>query len=134
MVEDQENIQKMLNVQNSLSNRTPNIMKSVSRKFVKEGILFKYSANGNSSQKRYCVLMSDIFIYCKALKDRKPDTSVENSLECCCIFPLKKCKVNEIFAGKFKLTCLNEEIILCSEDVQTGRSWIKAIKGKLLVN
>lgn len=53
---------------------------------------------------------------------------MENSLDLCCIFPLKKCKVNEIFAGKFKLTCLNESIILCSEDVQTGRSWISAIK------
>lgn len=52
----------------------------------------------------------------------------ENSLDLCCIFPLKKCKINEIFAGKFKLTCLNEGIILCSEDVQTGRSWISAIR------
>jgi hypothetical protein len=61
-------------------------------------------------------------------QDRRPDTQIENSLDCCCIFPLKKCKVNEIFAGKFKLTCLSEGIILCSEDVETGRSWIKAIK------
>lgn len=62
------------------------------------------------------------------LQDRKPDTAVENSLDCCCIFPLKKCKVQEIFAGKFKLTCLGDGIILCSEDVQTGRNWIYAIK------
>jgi hypothetical protein len=41
---------------------------------------------------------------------------------------LKKCKVNEIFAGKFKLTCLSEGIILCSEDVQLGKSWISAIR------
>lgn len=145
VVEDQENIQKMLNVQNSLTGRIPNIMKSVSRKFIKEGILFKYSANG-TMLKRYCVLFSDIFMYCKILKvsssglcqtfllsfhlhqERKPDSVVENSLGCCCIFPLKKCKINEIFAGKFKLTCLTEGIILCSEDVQTGRNWIRAIK------
>lgn len=63
-----------------------------------------------------------------SLQDRKPETVVDNSLDCCCIFPLKKCKVNEIFAGKFKLTCIGEGIILCSEDVDTGRSWIRAIK------
>lgn len=61
-------------------------------------------------------------------QDRKPETVIENSLDCCCIFPLKKCKIIEIFAGKFKLTCLTEVIILCSEDVQTGRGWIGAIK------
>jgi hypothetical protein len=57
----------MLNVQNSLSGRIPNIMRSVSRKFVKEGMLYKYTSNG-SMLKRYCVLFSDIFMYCKILK------------------------------------------------------------------
>ncbi|KAG5679418.1 hypothetical protein PVAND_008985 [Polypedilum vanderplanki] len=126
VVEDQENTQTMLNIQNSLMNRIPHIVRP-SRRFIKEGMLFKYSANG-TMLKRYCVLCSDIFMYCKVLKDRKPDTAVENSLDCCCIFPLKKCKVVEIFAGKFKLTCMSEGIILCSEDVQTGRGWIKALK------
>lgn len=70
VVEDQENIQKMLNIQNSLTNRVPNIMRSVSRKFIKEGMLFKYSANG-AMMKRYCILCSDIFMYCKALKVSK---------------------------------------------------------------
>jgi hypothetical protein len=77
----------------------------------------------------YCYLLlkfpsSPLFF----LQERKADTIVEHSLDCCCIFPLKKCKVNEIFAGKFKLTCLSEGIILCSEDVQTGRGWIKALR------
>ncbi|CAH1714748.1 unnamed protein product [Chironomus riparius] len=126
VVEDQANTQTMLNIQNSLVNRIPHIVRP-SRRFIKEGMLFKYSANG-TMMKRYCVLCSDIFMYCKILKDRKPDTVVEHSLDCCCIFPLKKCKINEIFAGKFKLTCLSEGIIMCSEDVITGRSWIKALK------
>lgn len=69
VVEDQENIQKMLNIQNSLFNRIPNIMRSVSRKFIKEGMLYKYSASG-TMMKRYCVLCSDIFMYCKILKVR----------------------------------------------------------------
>jgi hypothetical protein len=126
VVEDQENTQTMLNIQNSLVNRVPHIVRP-SRRFIKEGMLFKYSANG-AMLKRYCVLCSDIFIYCKILKERSPNTAVEHSLDCCCIFPLKKCKVVEIFAGKFKLTCMSEGIIMCSEDVLTGRGWISALK------
>lgn len=67
VVEDQDNTLKMLNVQNSLAGRMPNIMRSVSRRFIKEGMLFKYSANG-AMLKRYCILCSDIFMYCKILK------------------------------------------------------------------
>lgn len=70
VVEDQENISRLINIQNSLNGRIPNIMKSVSRKFIKEGILFKYSANG-TMMKRYCILCSDIFMYCKVLKVKK---------------------------------------------------------------
>lgn len=66
VVEDQENLTMMLNIQNSLTNRIPHIVKP-SRKVIKEGILFKYSANG-TLLKRYCVLCSDIFMYCKILK------------------------------------------------------------------
>lgn len=53
---------------------------------------------------------------------------VENSFDCCCIFPLKKCKVVELFAGKFKLTCLGDGVIFSSEDVQNSRNWIDTIK------
>jgi hypothetical protein len=73
VVEDQENTQKMLNVQNSLNGRIPNIMKSVSRRFIKEGMLYKYATNG-SMLKRYCVLFSDIFMYCKVLKVSSSET------------------------------------------------------------
>lgn len=66
VVEDQDNTQTMLNIQNSLLNRVPHIVRP-SRKFIKEGMLFKYSANGTMF-KRYCVLCSDIFMYCKIIK------------------------------------------------------------------
>lgn len=66
VVEDQENLTLMLNIQNSLTNRTPHIVKPC-RKVIKEGVLFKYSANG-TLLKRYCVLCSDIFMYCKVVK------------------------------------------------------------------
>jgi hypothetical protein len=66
VIEDQENTVALLNLQNSLLNRTPNIVKP-SRKIIKEGVLYKISATG-SSMKRYCVLFSDIFMYCKIQK------------------------------------------------------------------
>lgn len=126
VIEDQEVTQRLLNLQNSLTNRTPNIVKP-SRKVIKEGILNKVNRKGDEI-KRYCVLMSDIFMYCKILKDRPKDTVVENSLECCCIFPLKKCKVYEMFPGNFKITCQGDGIIFCTSDLNLGRTWVGFIK------
>ncbi|XP_061390661.1 uncharacterized protein LOC133326000 [Musca vetustissima] len=125
-VEDQEVTQMLINIQNSLVNRTPNIVKP-SRKVIKEGVLNKVTRNG-SEIKRYCVLTSDIFMYCKILKERAPNTVVENSLECCCIFPLKKCKVYELLPGSFKITCQSDGIIFSSSDLQLSRIWVGFIR------
>lgn len=125
-VEDQEVTKMLINIQNSLINRTPNIVKP-SRKVIKEGILNKVTRNGTEI-KRYCVLTSDIFMYCKILKDRIPNTVVENSLECCCIFPLKKCKVYELLPGHFKITCQSDGIIFSTPDMQLSRIWISFIR------
>ncbi|KAH8260604.1 hypothetical protein KR038_008482 [Drosophila bunnanda] len=125
-VEEQEITQYLIHLQNSLVNRTPNIVKP-SRRVIKEGILQKITHKGTEI-KRYCVLMSDIFMYCKLVKDRAPHTAVENSLECCCIFPLKKCKVYEMLPGNFKLTCQSDGIIFGSGDVQLARTWVGFIR------
>ncbi|XP_034655759.1 uncharacterized protein LOC117893295 [Drosophila subobscura] len=125
-VEEQEVTQYLIHLQNSLVNRTPNIVKP-SRRVIKEGILQKITHKGTEI-KRYCVLMSDIFMYCKLVKDRAPNTVVENSLECCCIFPLKKCKVFEMLPGNFKLTCQNDGIIFGSGDLQLCRTWVGFIR------
>lgn len=53
---------------------------------------------------------------------------VVNSLKCCCIFPLKKCRITEIFPGTFKITCQGDGIIFCAENTTVGRSWMTAIK------
>ena len=103
IIEDHENAQRLVNLQNSLSDKAPHII-MLSRKVVKEGVLQKYSGNG--TLKRYCVLLSDLFMYCKVLKERTDGASVENSLECCCIFPLKKCKVTELFSGQVQIVLL----------------------------
>lgn len=126
VVEEQEVTQMILNVQNSLVNRMPNIVKP-GRKVVKEGDLFKVTRNGNQV-KRYCVLMSDIFMYCKVIKDRSKNSVLENSLECCCIFPLKKSKIFELWPGNFKITCQGDGVILCTEDQRLGQSWVSILK------
>ncbi|KAM7357274.1 rho guanine nucleotide exchange factor 4 [Cochliomyia hominivorax] len=125
-VEDQEVTQMLINIQNSLVNRSPNIVKP-SRKVIKEGVLHKVTRTGTEI-KRYCVLMSDIFMYCKIIKDRNPNTIVENSLECCCIFPLKKCKVYELLPGNFKITCQSDGIIFSTQDLQVCRAWVGFIR------
>jgi len=125
-VEEQEITQYLIHLQNSLVNRTPNIVKP-SRRVIKEGMLFKITHKGQQI-KRYCVLMSDIFMYCKVLKERPSNTQVENSLECCCIFPLKKCKVYEMLPGNFKLTCQSDGIIFGSDDLQLSRTWVGFIR------
>lgn len=66
VVEDQEHTQSMINLQNSLVHRSPSIVKP-SRRIIKEGVLSRMLPSG-AQQKYYCVLMSDIFMYCKALK------------------------------------------------------------------
>lgn len=51
-----------------------------------------------------------------------------NSLQCSCIFPLKKSRMTEVFPGTFKLTCQGDGIILCADDVALSKSWMAAIK------
>lgn len=126
VIQDQENTQNMLDLQNSLVNRMPSIVKP-SRKVIKEGVLHKMSSTG-SKLKRYCVLMSDIFMYCKCLKERTRAQHVVGALQCCCIFPLKKCRVTEVFPGTFKLTCQGDGAIFCADTAQLARSWTAEIK------
>ncbi|XP_063708858.1 FYVE, RhoGEF and PH domain-containing protein 4 [Culicoides brevitarsis] len=126
VIEDQEHVQSLINLQNSLTNRSPSIVKP-SRKILKEGALSKVLTSGNG-QKYYCVLMSDIFMYCKVLKKRPSNTVVENSLQCCCIYPLRKSKVSEMFSANFKLSCQGEGIIFHAENDQQCREWVVKIK------
>ncbi|EDV95919.1 rhoGEF domain-containing protein gxcJ [Drosophila grimshawi] len=125
-VEDQEITQYLIHLQNSLVNRTPNIVKP-SRRVIKEGMLYKITHKGQQIR-RYCVLMSDIFMYCKVIKERASNTQVENSLECCCIFPLKKCKVYDMLPGNFKLSCQSDGILFGSDDIQLARTWVSFIR------
>lgn len=66
VVQDHDDTQIMIDLQNSFLNHMPTIIKP-GRKVIKQGVLQKISSNG-TSMKRHCVLMSDIFLYCKILK------------------------------------------------------------------
>lgn len=127
LVEDQENTQLMLNLQNSLISRCPRIIEPC-RKLIREGILLKVSRKNESTVRRHCTLMSDIFMYSRVCRERPSGTVVENSIECCAIFPLKKCKVVETLPGTFRLKCQEDEVVLQSSDEELTREWVLAIK------
>lgn len=126
LVEDQENTQLMINLQNSLVSRCPRIIEPC-RKLIREGILQKVTRK-NETVRRYCALMSDIFMYCRVCRERPAGTMVDSSLECCCIFPLKKCKVVETLRGTFRIKCQDDEIILQTSDEALAKEWVTAIK------
>lgn len=125
VVEDYENTQRLITIQNALNTKSLKIVKPA-RKILKEGILRKLKTDGTTS-KKYCILMSDMFIYCRMLKDQEHLFS-ENGLECCCIFPLKKCKVMELFSGNFKITCSGDGTIFTADNSEVCRSWFQAIR------
>ncbi|XP_055536093.1 putative protein tag-52 [Wyeomyia smithii] len=125
VVEDFENTQRLITIQSALVNKSLKIVKP-GRKILKEGILQKLKTDGSTSRK-YCILMSDQFIYCRMLKDLD-HLFTDNGLECCCIFPLKKCKVVEMFRGSFKISCSGDGTIFTAENPNESHSWFQAIQ------
>ncbi|XP_055597076.1 putative protein tag-52 [Uranotaenia lowii] len=125
VVEDYENTQRLITIQNALTTKSLKIV-NPGRKVLKEGVLRKVKPDGTTS-KKYGILMSDMFIYCRMLKDVDHLMS-ENGLECCCMFPLKKCKVVEMFRGNFKLSCSGDGIIFTAESPEDNQSWLQAIR------
>ncbi|XP_071446442.1 rho guanine nucleotide exchange factor 39-like [Hetaerina americana] len=124
LVQEQENMQKMLALQRSLCKGKPLII-SPGRKFIKAGKLMKVCQKGRKVQPRYFILLSDMLLYCKLLN---PDPSAPNSLACTCVLPLKKCRVQWVM-GKtiFKVTCLNESFVLYSSSPDESGSWVAAL-------
>uniref|UniRef100_A0A1B0C9G2 Putative rho/rac guanine nucleotide exchange factor/faciogenital dysplasia protein 3 n=1 Tax=Lutzomyia longipalpis TaxID=7200 RepID=A0A1B0C9G2_LUTLO len=126
LVEEQENTQQMINLQNALVSRTPAIIKP-GRRLFREGVLEKVSSTGGHLR-RHCALMSDIFMYSKILRERSKANLPENSLQCCCIFPLKKTKITELFPGTFRISCQGDGVIFRTLDMLEGQSWVVAMQ------
>ncbi|ETN65271.1 guanine nucleotide exchange factor [Anopheles darlingi] len=126
VVEDYENTQRLILVQNVLSNKQLKLVKP-GRKILKEGILGKLKTDGSTS-KKYCILMSDMFMYCRMVREVDGLLTESSSLVCSCVFPLKKCKIIELFRGNFRLTCSGDGTIFSSESPEESRAWYTAIK------
>lgn len=123
IVDDQENMQRLLELQRCLRSGEPNIIKP-GRRLLKEGILTKMSTKQGQSEKLYTVLMNDIIIFNKM---RKEELSL-NSMKCMSIFPLSKCIVVEIQEkGCLRIVCQEEELILYQEQYCETKKWIEAI-------
>lgn len=115
----------MLELQKCLQNNYPCIIKP-GRRLIKEGTLIKMSRKRNRGFPRYFVLMSDILMYCKILNG---NPELPNSLQCCCILPLNKCKVEEMLkTSSFKLTCQHESFVLYSNSSKNTEDWMLTIR------
>ncbi|XP_050080473.1 putative protein tag-52 [Anopheles maculipalpis] len=126
VVEDYENTQRLITVQNALTNKSLKLVKP-GRKILKEGFLRKQKTDGSTS-KKYCILMSDMFMYCRVVKDVEVLLTEGSSIACSCVFPLKKCKIVQLFRGNFRLTCSGDGTIFCSDSEDESHAWYVAIK------
>ncbi|CAD1473910.1 unnamed protein product, partial [Heterotrigona itama] len=120
-IEQYEESQKLLKLQKCIVNPI-NLVKP-GRKLIKEGALMRVSRRGNSAYRRYFVLLNDILLYCKG--------DPQNSLTICCVLPLNKCKIESVLSGGlFRVTCLNETLLLYSEK-DDSNLWIAAIQNSI---
>uniref|UniRef100_A0A182YJF4 Uncharacterized protein n=1 Tax=Anopheles stephensi TaxID=30069 RepID=A0A182YJF4_ANOST len=126
VVEDYENTQRLITVQNALTNKSLKLVKP-GRKILKEGFLRKQKTDGSTS-KKYCILMSDMFMYCRVVKDVEVLLTEGSSIACSCVFPLKKCKIVQLFRGNFRLTCSGDGTIFCSDGEDESHAWYVAIR------
>ncbi|XP_058064737.1 putative protein tag-52, partial [Anopheles bellator] len=126
VVEDYENTQRLITVQNALTNKSLKLVKP-GRKILKEGILLKLKTDGSTS-KKYCILMSDMFMYCRVLRDADVLLTENSSIACSCVFPLKKCKIVKLFRGNFRLTCSGDGTIFSTDSEEESHGWYVAIR------
>ncbi|XP_030750379.1 putative protein tag-52 [Sitophilus oryzae] len=127
VVEEQENTQRLLELQRCLRSGEPNIIMP-GRKLKKEGILNKMSTRNSPSEKLYVVLMNDIIMFNKM---KKPAPEI-NSLKVSFIFPLNKSKVIEILdKGCLKIVCQDEDLILYHDQLCETLKWVESINSAI---
>lgn len=135
-IRQHENFQKMLSIQKSLDRSAPKILQP-GRIFIKEGSLKKVSRKGDKSFERMFFLFNDVLLYGKP----KLVESGGRSYTCCCVLPIKHCKLERVFVtsakhqsdscvggGVFKITCKEESLVLYSDDTRTAESWSNVIE------
>ncbi|CAL7948653.1 unnamed protein product [Xylocopa violacea] len=121
LIEQHEETQKLLKLQKYIVNPI-NLIKP-GRKLIKQGALMRVSRRGSSAYRRYFILLNDTLLYCKG--------DPENTLTVCCVLPLNKCKVESVLSGGlFRVTCLNETLLLYSEK-DDSNLWIEAMQSAI---
>ncbi|KAI4471234.1 faciogenital dysplasia protein [Holotrichia oblita] len=123
LVEERENSERLLHIQNSLMNCSPQIIKP-GRKLIKEGKVLKMT--GMVGSVMYLVAMTDILMFCKIKKD---NITSKNALKSAAILPLKKCRFTQnATMRKIHISCENDEIEIYIETVKDFNQWIDALK------
>lgn len=128
-IREQENMQRMIRIQRSLTQGNPKIITpgrrlikgtfalcfninafdcvSINRfflSFFSEGSLRKVSADSESAHHRYFILFNDMLLYCRV---RCPGSEIDQkgSLVCSCVLPLRHCKAEAVVGdGLFRVT------------------------------
>ncbi|KYN44194.1 FYVE, RhoGEF and PH domain-containing protein 2 [Trachymyrmex septentrionalis] len=121
LIAQNEETQKLLNLQKCIVTSI-NLVKP-GRMLIKQGPLMRVSRRGNSTYRRYFVLLNDTLLYCKG----EPETSLNIS----CVLPLNKCSLICVLSKKlFRITCLHETFLLYSENADSAE-WIQSIQSAI---
>ncbi|KAF2355942.1 Dbl (DH) domain [Trinorchestia longiramus] len=135
-------------LQRALYRSKPRII-APGRALIKSGLLYKANRSDSGSVARLFFLFTDILMYTKLPSKPPPVSKLSaeepygvtsvlsykpDSLECCCVLPLRHCSVIPILADDdctpvFRVVCLNEDLTLYSKNGKgAGQAWIRALK------
>lgn len=124
LVQEQENMSRLVSIQRSLSGCGKVNIVLPGRKLIKEGPLMKVSPEGSTSTPRYLILLSDMVLYCKEWVD--PD-----KLICLRVLPLNKCEAKSIMykRGLFSISCQSVEFVFYTMDAPHATcSWVEMLQ------
>ncbi|KAK7477585.1 hypothetical protein BaRGS_00031190 [Batillaria attramentaria] len=133
-IRQHENFQKMLAIQKCFDSSAPKILQP-GRVFLKEGPLKKVSRKGGKSFERMFFLFNDVLLYGKP----RLLESGGRSYTCCCVLPIKHCKLERVFVtntketdscagGVFKITCKEESLLLYSDTAGVAQAWSETVE------
>lgn len=124
LVQEQENMSRLVSIQRSLSGCGKVNIVLPGRKLIKEGPLMKVSPEGSTSIPRYLILLSDMILYCKEWVDPE-------KLVCLRVLPLNKCEAKSVMykRGLFSINCQSVEFVFYTMDAPHATcSWVEMLQ------
>ncbi|VVC36641.1 Guanine-nucleotide dissociation stimulator, CDC24, conserved site,Pleckstrin homology domain,Dbl [Cinara cedri] len=124
LVQEQENMSRLVSIQRSLSGCGKVNIVLPGRKLIKEGPLMKISPEGNTPIPRYLILLSDMILYCKEWADPE-------KLVCLRVLPLNKCEAKSVMykRGLFSISCQSVEFVFYTMDAPHSTcSWVEMLQ------